>query len=359
MMNGSGMILLTGESGIGKTETLRAAAAVATESGPAHHPDLTAARWPHQPGANRCGSWMASRRHFSSPPRKALLADDLELLPHDCITCCWRSSRPEPADQGGSAIILSSSGAELSRPDLAEFSALSRNTVRLARLGPAEVRQYIERSLWIAGGTTRRLITPDAMKLIIARSDGAAGGRQSRYGGRVDGGFARGDVMITAKTVDSVIGPPPPRPRPRPDTREPADVKARSLQIVAAGLLVAGASVFLYKGLATQATERTMPQVRRPSPPALRRAVAQPASGPAPSTPPAEPRCPPALMAALMNRGNEALGLGDIASARLLFQRAAEAGNAALRRRRWARPTIRISRHRRAPAIRRAPPSGT
>ena len=34
-------------------------------------------------------------------------------------------------------------------------------------------------------------------------------------------------------------------------------------------------------------------------------------------------------MAVLMKRGNEALDLGDIASARLLFQRAAAGGNAA------------------------------
>jgi TPR repeat protein len=34
-------------------------------------------------------------------------------------------------------------------------------------------------------------------------------------------------------------------------------------------------------------------------------------------------------MAALMKRGNESLELGDIAAARLLFQRAADAGNAA------------------------------
>ncbi len=34
-------------------------------------------------------------------------------------------------------------------------------------------------------------------------------------------------------------------------------------------------------------------------------------------------------MAALMKRGDESLGLGDIAAARMLYQRAAEAGNAA------------------------------
>jgi TPR repeat protein len=34
-------------------------------------------------------------------------------------------------------------------------------------------------------------------------------------------------------------------------------------------------------------------------------------------------------MAAVMKRGNESLALGDVASARMLFQRAAEAGSAA------------------------------
>ena len=55
--------------------------------------------------------------------------------------------------------------------------------------------------------------------------------------------------MITAKTVDSVVGPPPPRPRPRSDRRETADVKDRILQIVAAGLLVTGAICVPLQGL--------------------------------------------------------------------------------------------------------------
>ena len=70
--------------------------------------------------------------------------------------------------------------------------------------------------------------------------------------------------MITAKTVDSVIGPPPPRPRPRSDRRETADVKDRVLQIVAAGLLVTGASVFLYRGL-TGLPEKNPPSCSAPT----------------------------------------------------------------------------------------------
>jgi TPR repeat protein len=36
----------------------------------------------------------------------------------------------------------------------------------------------------------------------------------------------------------------------------------------------------------------------------------------------------PALIAALLKRGDQSLGLGDVAAARLLYQRAADAGNA-------------------------------
>jgi type II secretory pathway predicted ATPase ExeA len=328
MMNGSGMILLTGDSGIGKTETLRAAAAVATESGLR---TILVSR--PQDGRISLEQIVADLdgqpETFFTPPRKALLADDLELMPHDCITLLLALSRPEPAEQGGSAIILSSSGVELSRPDLAEFSALSRNTVRLARLGPAEVRQYIERSLWIAGGTTRRLITPDAMKLVIAHSGGLPGAVNRLMEAAFTAGFARGDAMITAKTLGAVIGPVAPRSRPRP-IREPSGVPARALQMAATGLLVAGVAVFLYKGLATKvAPERTIAArlPAEPSPPGNAPAVSPPASGPAPSSPPANATLSSAVIAALLNRGNEALGLGDIAAARLLFQRAAEAGN--------------------------------
>jgi type II secretory pathway predicted ATPase ExeA len=322
MMNGSSMILLTGDSGIGKTETFRAAAAVAGESGLR---TILVSRPPD--GRISLEQIVADLdgqpETFFTPPRKALLADDIELMPNDCVALLLALSRPTPAEQGGSAIILSSSGAELSRPDLAELSALARNTVRLARLGPAEVRQYIERSLWIAGGTTRRLITPDAMKLVIAHSGGLPGTVNRLMEAAFTAGFARGDSMITARTVGAVIGPPAPRSRPRP-TREPSGVPARALQIAAMGLLVAGVSVFLYRGLTSRGAPNptiTAQRPAEPSPPANAPAALPPANAPATLS--------PAVVTALLNRGNEALGLGDIAAARLLFQRAAEAGNGA------------------------------
>jgi hypothetical protein len=218
------------------------------------------------------------------------------------------------------------------------------------RLDISEVRQYIERSLWVAGGTTRRLLTPEAIKLITARSDGLPGKVNRLMEAVLTAGFARGDVMITVKTVDSVIGSPPPRQRPRRVKRELSPFTERVLQIVAAGVLVMGVTAFLYKGLTGLSESslsvprqpvgvaQTQPEQPRPAKPADKSASsasAKPAetAKPGNATKSAEATRPtetisPALMAALMKRGNESLDLGDIAAARLFFQRAAEGGNA-------------------------------
>jgi hypothetical protein len=167
----------------------------------------------------------------------------------------------------------------------------------------------------MAGGTTRRLITPDAMKLLVVRSGGVPAAINRLMEAAFTAGFARGDTMITARTVGAVTGPAAPRTRPRTHTSEPSGPLARLVPVAALGLLVAGASVFLYEAL----TDRPAPK-----PPVLvQRPVEQP--------PPAKPAetLSPALVAALTRHGNEALDLGDTSSARLLFQRAAEAGSSA------------------------------
>jgi type II secretory pathway predicted ATPase ExeA len=313
MMNGSGLVLLAGDSGIGKTETLKAAAAIANESG------LQTNLISRPPEGRIDVSQIVSvldgtPEKFYSPPRKALLADDLELMPNDCLKLLLTLAQHKSDGPAHSAIILTGSGSELSRPDLTEFSTLARNIIRLQRLGPAEIRQYIERSLWIAGGTTRRLITPDAMKLLIARSGGLPATVNRVMEAALTAGFVRGDPIITAKTVATALGPIAPRGRSYAPS-EPSGVTGRAVQFAAVGLLVVGASAFLYKGL----SEKPVP----PKPPVVLQRPAEPA-------PPAKPieALPPALMSALMKRGNEAVDLGDVASARLLFQRAANAGNA-------------------------------
>jgi type II secretory pathway predicted ATPase ExeA len=327
MMNGSGVVVLTGEEGVGKTETLLTAASVADQSG------LRSIMVSRPPEGRISLEHLSSAldeqpEHFHLPPRKALLADDVDLMPSDCIDLLLSLARAAQDNPDGSPIVLCSSVGGLSRPELAGLASLARDTIRLPPLGPAEVRQYIERSLWVAGGTTRRLISPSALKVLTSHTGGIPGTINRVMEAALTAGFARGDRMITAKTVAAAMGPAAPRVRRRPGHREPevSGVATNVVQIAAMLLLVAGASVFLYKGL----TDRPQP-APAPARPAIVPSQAPPTQTQAEQSAPAMPAPPlaPDLMAALMKRGSEALDLGDTASARLLFQRAAEAGNGA------------------------------
>lgn len=339
VVNGSGVILLQGGEGIGKTQMLQSVADLAAESG------LTTNLVSRPPNERINLSQLISAlqgkpaggevtvddviAQFVAPPRKALLIDDVDLMPADCVQLLCSLVQQMPNDPGGSAIVLSSTTgltAEPMRPDLGQLVSVARNTVRLLPLGPAEVRQYIERSLWVAGGTTRRLIAPDAMKLLIARSEGAPGVTNRLMEAVLTAGFARADAMITARTVAAVAGPATPRPR-TPRTDSPGSGAAeRALQIGAMGLLILGVSAFLYKGFNGHLDRRPASAVK----PVASKVIPAPPVAPPQEQPPPKPAegLSPALMVALMKRGDEALGLGDIAAARLLYQRAAEAGNA-------------------------------
>jgi type II secretory pathway predicted ATPase ExeA len=334
LVNGSGVVVLQGEEGIGKTDTLRAAASVAAES------DLRAivvSRPPNgrislmqlvsalygQPTANTI-TVEDVIAHFLASPRKVLLADDIDLMPADCLHMLLSIAQHMSTDPGGPAIVLSRLSdptSDATRPELAQLIGLARNTIRLSRLGPSEVQQYIERSLWTSGGTTRRLITTDAMKTVIARSGGVLGAVNRLMEGVLTAGFARGESMITAKTITAVTGPTVVRPHRQ--ASEDSGMAGRVMPMVAIGLLVLGASVFLYKGLSGSNEQPSVRPVAPPPPPAVATVTQQPA--------PAKPAgpLPPELMAALMRRGDQSLALGDIAAARLLYQRAAEGGNAA------------------------------
>jgi type II secretory pathway predicted ATPase ExeA len=324
LVNGSGLVVLTGEEGSGKSEALVAAAAVAAESGlrtivlsrpldgRIHQDDLLSAL----DGAPEL---------FHQSARKALLADDIELMPNDCISILLSLIRATP-ETGGCPIVLTRSEKAATTPEIVELTGLAANTIRLPRLGPAEVRQYIERSLWVAGGTTRRLLTPDAMRLLTVRSSGLPGPVNRMMEAVFTAGFARGDGIITAKTVTAAMGPPTTRPRPRYRPSEPSGgVAERATQLIAAALLVTGVSVFLYKGL-SGVPERPAPVQPKPAVTTQAPGAAQPLPEPRATANRIEP-LPPDLVAALIKRGNQSLDLGDIGAARLLFRRAADSGN--------------------------------
>jgi hypothetical protein len=175
------------------------------------------------------------------------------------------------------------------------------------------------------------LITADAMKLVIARAGATLGAVNRLMEGVLTAGFARGESMITAKTVAAVSGPV--AVRPHHQTSENPGVAAHVMQMVAIGLLMLGTSVFLYRGLSGGRLSNDRPTAGQERPAAK---PVVPDHSPAVIVTPPKPQesvspggpLPPELMAALMKRGDQSLALGDVAAARLLYRRAAEAGNA-------------------------------
>jgi type II secretory pathway predicted ATPase ExeA len=334
--NGIGVVLLHGEEGIGKTATMRATASVAAETG---RPTIMISR-PNDGRLSLAQLVSALLGHpstenaeidrviedFLASPRQTLLVDDIDLLPEDCVQLLLSLAQAVPKESASPAMVFSYSADPTgvsARPDLSQLTGLARNTIRLPRLSPAESHQYIERSLWVAGGTTRRLIAPDAMKLLIARAGGVPGIIDRYMEAVFTTGFARGDAMITAKTVAAAMRSIAPRPSERTSLLSaPAE---RIFEIAAIGLLVIGATAFLYKGL-NGPIERPSPVAARPVTPPPPPVLATPPQQTQAATPVVT--LPPELIAALTKRGEQSLALGDVAAARLWFQRAAEAGDA-------------------------------
>ncbi|HEX2939716.1 MAG TPA: AAA family ATPase [Rhodopila sp.] len=319
LLKGHGAVLVVGDEGIGKTEMLRAAANVAeTPEQPVlrlfrrKDSRLSQAEFVEtlagKPNATREDAVQAAL----GPPRKAIVIDEFDLLPADCL----HDLRTLMEAEDGPGLVLTVSSAPR-RPEVTAMLGLMRNTIRLIPISPAEAGQFIERSLWIAGGTTRRLIEPDAMRAIISRSGGMPGAIGRMMEAALTAGFARGDAMITTRTVTAAIGARAPRQRLPEPTRD--GVAGRALQIVSVGLFLVGLSVFIYKAM------------QSPPPPAHPTVAAAPQA--APATPAAKPAPPatnlsPDLVSALLKRGQESIALGDIAAARLFWQRAAEGGSA-------------------------------
>jgi type II secretory pathway predicted ATPase ExeA len=339
MVNGKGLLLLHGDDGVGKTEMLRAAGDVATESGvpvirvmrPPNGrlllPDFIAAL----PNAVAPGQPIeAIARSIQAPPRKVILVDDLDLLSPDCVKLLLQWL--QPADEGDGIAVVGTGTTDIHaappRPEFTELAALACNTVRLLPIGPAEARQYIERSLWISGGTTRRLIAPDALKQIIARSGGLPGAINRQMEAVFTAGFVRGDGRITARTVAATASPI--GRRPRPVAPPPTSLLTRIMPGVAVVLLALGTAAFLFRALSDH-HDRPTPSVASSSPapvqvPPSPGAARPPEPAPASSANTSE-TVPPDVVAALVKRGEQFVALGDLGAARLLFQRAAEAGN--------------------------------
>jgi hypothetical protein len=224
VVNGKGLAVVYGEEGAGKTELLRAIDAVATEAG------------------CRTLSLAQLAPALLGGEHRALLIDDADLLPRDCA----QALRDWAAEPASFAVIVTSVN------DLGTAAAHAGCVLRMPRLSASEMRDHIEKSLWIAGGTTRRLLAPDALKLIVMRSGGLFGTLNRLMEAAFTAGFVRGDPLLTARTIEAASGPVRVRP-------EPAEKPNRLIPILALLLLLIGAGAFLYRGLIAPAHEAPAP----------------------------------------------------------------------------------------------------
>jgi len=243
MVHGSGILTLRGESGGGKTQCLRAAGQLARESDRrlilVERP--MAGRLDGQALLTAIAGEKATpevaAQALRLPPRPVLAVDDADLLADSArSTLSWLLEGA--GDQ--IAVVLT---ATMTRHGLVERPA--HDEVILPRLSQAEIRQYVERRLWTAGGTTRRLITSDALRLIVANAQGLPGNVNRMMEATLTAGFARGDNLLNRQTVVSTFGPH----RAARETRRPINYE-RLARLVATLLLAAGVIAFLVRALA-------------------------------------------------------------------------------------------------------------
>ncbi len=243
LLTGSALVLLLGEDGSGKSAMLDAAAHVAAQVGlRIRRPDWPAVRRIDEAellaaiGGRTAdqGDGAGDRvSDVSGTATRVLLAGDAERLTPAAWAVARRLSR-EPLNRLSIVVTMNPASEFFAEPDSPR--------ILIPALNAAEVRQYIERSLWRAGGTTRRLITPDALRMIVSAANGRPGTVNRLMEDVFTAGFVRGDAKITARTVAAVL---PSRRRP-PHRRWTDGVLP---PVFAVGLLLIGLSAFLYKGL--------------------------------------------------------------------------------------------------------------
>jgi hypothetical protein len=138
--------------------------------------------------------------------------------------------------------------------------------------------------------------------------------------------------VLEAPGREVIAGTPPavavPAPKTPPDQQRLADAEIAALLARGDSLVRAGAAI------AAPTPEAATPVVAAPTPAVSAPVVATPTPAPpAPKIPPDQPRLAATEVAGLRARGDSLLGVGDIASARLFYERASDAGDgrAALR----------------------------
>ncbi|HEY8289780.1 MAG TPA: AAA family ATPase [Acetobacteraceae bacterium] len=347
ILNGQDHILLTGERGIGKTTLLAAAIPLATGTDRSIIPirrtesglislDAMLGQIPPAPVESAASETQAA----SVPAQRVLLIDDAQDLAPDALRYLCRFASGEHHTEFPSRLLLAATPEiwpTLRHPECRSLAARIAVNLQLNRLSALEVHRYIEHRLWVAGGSVRRLLTPPALRDVIRRSEGSPGRINMLMEAILNAGFVRGEPVITPRTIQNAVGDFTPRePQPRREQKS----EDRTIGLFSVLIFLAGAGAFTYTALNHEPAPAPKPAPAQAVAPASPQAVAQasrplgaepPSAPPAPArqeAPPAATRLSPDVIQALMKRGDSMLATGDIIAARLLYQRAAEAGNA-------------------------------
>jgi hypothetical protein len=319
-----GILLLLGEPGIGKTTLLHAAAQAAIDAG------VPAARIVRLEGNGRVND-DAVPPGTVSEGRWVVLVDNVDPAALDTL-------QSDLATSGETVAVVAAISME--DPPQSGTAGKPMPWVRLPPLTQPEMQAYVERRLWVAGGATRRLITPDALMLILQEARGLPGVVNRLMEAALTTGFIRGDAMINRKTVIAALGPQQ-RSRPASPTLPAWVIPSVSLVIFVVGL-----SAFLYRAFndplpppgPTAKIETSMPA--NPDAGSSASAGDQSKAGAANSASvgdqsnagvasAASVGNQSALVSTKLRRGQQALALGDILAARAQFEQAAYTGDAA------------------------------
>jgi general secretion pathway protein A len=260
LRQGRGHLLLIGEAGVGKSSLLDAALDTLPEKargvfrvsrlrpGPLTRQRLIAQILQIAESEAVTPKLLSKARTAVAPrpgnSKPALLViDDAQYLTEDALEWLLRIAGGRSADMPQVLLV--------GRPDIQTMLAHEHGKpfcdriARALQLGPLksiEMQQYIERRLWLAGSSTRRLMNRPAMRIAIRRAAGRPGVVESLMEGALGAGFLRREQYLTARTIRSAAGR---RPVSR---RQPPDL-GRIILIVAPIVLALGIAAFTYRAL--------------------------------------------------------------------------------------------------------------
>jgi general secretion pathway protein A len=260
LRQGRGHVLLVGETDLGKSFLLATALALELDEsrkifriershpGPLTRPRLVAQvlgiaepdrLTPELLG--RAKSMLASHPHGA---KAAVLAiDDAQCLTADALDWLARIAGGRSADMPQVVLV--------GRPELRKMLQqkhhrpfVDRISVSLdvAPLRSAELQQYIERRLWLAGSSTRRLLTRPALRTVIRKSDGRLGRVDTIMESALAVGYLRGDPQLTHRTVSAAA-------ERLPGLRRPPVDSARIVLAIALIVLALGIVSFAYRAM--------------------------------------------------------------------------------------------------------------